>query len=342
MADRLAQEYHLYWSIAIADYLILPKRSSLRLFVVCTQVHAMQTNEIFLLVGEVLVQVVSCFLRDGGDLMKAQAPFADFVQEPWWEVAISRETEAGANPSSLTATSLLHDTLRVLCEESSALLRKALALPLALEQVLTTERFGRVVGMFEQNNVGIRAPSPILAALQEVIKMGGEGVAVNELATLVSSLEIESECLEEDDCNEEENGECCSSTREEAGEDDAEDADGSAEDPIGLLKTAVESGDTEALFAPLDGTALYSLICCMNHSCRPNCVVRYPGRKKFHGGEAEPLVAQVVLLEKIDAGKELTQSYVDQTMGLVERRAALQDYGFFCRCLRCTEEEGIV
>lgn len=302
----------------------------------------MQTNEIFLLVGEALAQVVACFFRNGGDLMNAQAPFADFIQEPWWEVAISRETEVDADPSSATAS--LHDTLRVLCEESSALLRRALALPAALEGVLTPERFGRVVGMFEQNNVGIRAPSPILAVLQEVITTGGDDVVVHELAALVSSLKVESDCLEDDEedgCSEEEKG-TCRSRDEEVGEEDFDDVDEIIEDPIGLLKTAVEGGDTASLFAPLDGTALYTLICCMNHSCRPNCAVRYPGRRKARRREADPLVAQVVLLENVEVGEELTQSYVDKSMGLLERRAALEDYGFFCRCLRCVEEEGIV
>lgn len=298
----------------------------------------MQTNEIFLLVGEALARVVACFFRNGGDLTNAQAPFADFVQEPWWEVAISRETELGEDPSPATAS--LHDTLRVLCEESSALLRRALALPPALEGVLTPERFGRVVGMFEQNNVGIRAPSPILAVLQEVVATGGEDVVIHELAALVSSLRVESECLEEEgDCSEEEKGACCSRQDEEVGDEDFDDVDEIIEDPIGLLKTAVEGDDTESLFAPLDGTALYSVICCMNHACRPNCVVRYPKRRKLRGGEADPLVAQVFLLENVQAGEELTQSYVDKSMGLLERRAALEDYGFSCRCLRCVEEE---
>ena len=47
----------------------------------------------------------------------------------------------------------------------------------------------------------------------------------------------------------------------------------------------------------------------------------------------------MVLIEAVAAGDELTQSYVDKDMGLLERRKALEDYGFLCRCPRCLEED---
>lgn len=299
----------------------------------------MRTNEIFLLVGEVLTQVVSAFVRTDGDLTDAEAPFIDFVQEPWWEVAVSRETEEGGDPASSTAS--LHDTLRALCEESSGFLRRALTLPPALETIFTAERFGRVVGMFEQNNVGIRSPSPVLAVLQEVVAKGEESFAVKELAALLNSIEVDLHSDDDSDCNEEEKGACCGQDLETGVMSDGlVDVDEVVDDPLSVLKAAVENYDIDSLFAPLDGTALYSLICCMNHSCRPNCVVRYPGRRSSHQGvEADPLVAQVSLLEDVEAGEELTQSYVDKNMDLLERRSALEDYGFVCRCVRCVEEE---
>ncbi|CAN0425326.1 unnamed protein product, partial [Ectocarpus sp. 13 AM-2016] len=51
--------------------------------------------------------------------------------------------------------------------------------------------------------------------------------------------------------------------------------------------------------------------------------------------------AELVLLEDVPAGEELTQSYVTREMGLIERREALEDYGFFCTCPRCLEEEAM-
>jgi hypothetical protein len=38
------------------------------------------------------------------------------------------------------------------------------------------------------------------------------------------------------------------------------------------------------------------------------------------------------------AGEEVTISYIDEELPLVERRAALQDYGFVCACERCERE----
>ncbi|CAN0408982.1 unnamed protein product, partial [Ectocarpus sp. 13 AM-2016] len=65
----------------------------------------MQTNEIFLLAGEVMAQIATAFTEkgrakpgadcSGGDVVDeisaARAPFADFVQEPWWDVAVARD-----------------------------------------------------------------------------------------------------------------------------------------------------------------------------------------------------------------------------------------------------------
>lgn len=424
----------------------------------------MQTNEIFLLVGEVLAQIASTFFSKGprpraedkdtadtssggGDtdrdkLAAARAPFADFVQEPWWDVAVPRDSDSDpedgtygravgaaavdADAVAVAASSSLPDTLRALCEESSTLLRSAFAvalgpLPAPLERALGAERFGRVVGMFEQNNVGVRAPSPIPGVVRELLAEGAEeggsvgvlpnrGAAGREVLREAAGLVLEL-MEEEEDCEDEDErkvvSKCCGGPSEGAeGHDDGHgcrastargvsegdervaeaahrtdcapaasassamsapapargvgesDDEEEEDDTLEVLRSAVdgEEGDHgENLFAPLDGTALYSLVCCMNHSCRPNCVVRYPGRRQRQqrrgdgsgsrdgdqdggGIAADPLVAEVVLLEDVAAGDELTQSYVTREMGVAERRKALEDYGFLCACPRCLEE----
>lgn len=322
-----------------------------------TQVHAMQTNEIFLLVGEVMAHIASKLLS-GGDIAIARLPFADFVQEPWWDVAVPRESKVpckgevkGYEGSSLP------ETLRALCVESSRLLRSAFGPKLApVEDVFTAEGFGRVVGMFEQNNVGVRVRSPIPLALQELVE--GDGVADDVVALLrevedmeeVYSSDDEGGCCDGKDspCMEQESNSACTKQGVK-GVDIEVELDEQEDDAIALLKRLSTSAsdpeygrglDTDEVFAPLDGTALYSLICCMNHSCRPNCGVRYPGRRKGQGTRrADPLVAEVVLLRDVDEAEELTQSYVDKEMGLQERQEALEDYGFVCTCARCLEEE---
>ncbi|CBN78619.1 conserved unknown protein [Ectocarpus siliculosus] len=374
------------------------------------RIHAMQTNEIFLLVGEVMAQIATAFTEkvrekpgadgSGGDLdvddeiSAARAPFADFVQEPWWDVAVARDGRDktdGSSPPPCTpddgcngdenvcaAAAALPGTLRALCGESSALLRRAFArsvgpLPAPLEQALTAEMFGRVVGMFEQNNVGIRAPSPIPEVLRELLSASSEGDSddatrgisrevLGEVAQLVG--EVMDDEYEEEEGEDEDEGDlpmiCRVSPRTFVAGDDALEGSGMGPgEAETILKVAMDGGGEEgeevvSLFPPLDGTALYPLICCMNHSCRPNCLVRYPGRRREKkatadpekaagagAGSADPLVAQLVLLEDVPAGEELTQSYVTREMGLVERREALEDYGFFCTCPRCLEEEAM-
>lgn len=340
----------------------------------------MQTNEIFLLVGEVIAQTVAAALPSHSpnlnaaavndvDLVSARAPFSDFVQEPWWDVAAPREGSSVEGGVGARAASL-SETLRGLCEESSALLRRAFGtLPQALAEELTAERFGRVVGMFEQNNVGVRVSSPIPSLLEGVMA-GPElsGALVDELAGLVGQIEEfqedESDCDSGDDEGEgtgkiaaEEISECRGITELKKGSGDsapsacagkgccAEEivSDSPGDDGIATLQKAAVAEQPDEMFAPLDGTALYSLVCCMNHSCRPNCVVRCPRgiapSRLSTDTKALPLVAQVVLIEAVAAGDELTQSYVDKDMGLLERRKALEDYGFLCRCPRCLEED---
>ncbi|CAM9191439.1 unnamed protein product [Ectocarpus sp. 4 AP-2014] len=377
------------------------------------RVHAMQTNEIFLLVGEVMAQIATAFTEKvrakpgangsvgdvDDEISAARAPFADFVQEPWWDVAVTRDGRDKTDGSSLppctsddgcngdenacaataAAAAALPGTLRALCGESSALLRRAFAralgpLPAPLEQALTAEMFGRVVGMFEQNNVGVRAPSPIPEVLRELLsassdvddndpKRGISREVLGEVAQLVGEV-MDEEYEEQEEEEDEEEGDlpmvCPVAPRKLAAGDDALEGSGMGPgEAETILKVAIDGGGEEgeevvSLFPPLDGTALYPLICCMNHSCRPNCLVRYPGRRREKkatvdpekaavagAASADPLVAELVLLDDVPAGGELTQSYVTREMGLVERREALEDYGFFCTCPRCLEEEAM-
>ncbi|KAK9805419.1 hypothetical protein WJX73_003394 [Symbiochloris irregularis] len=84
----------------------------------------------------------------------------------------------------------------------------------------------------------------------------------------------------------------------------------------------------DAYDQPCEGTAFYSLQSCINHSCDPNAhAMKGP----------EDLDGSAVLLAKrgINAGEEITISYIDESMEYEDRRVALLDYGFECRCVRC-------
>ena len=67
--------------------------------------------------------------------------------------------------------------------------------------------------------------------------------------------------------------------------------------------------DVDNIFPPLDGTALFSMLCKINHSCEPNVRVKYVFTKELG------LTAFLVALKEIKVGSELLQSYIDETMG---------------------------
>jgi hypothetical protein len=76
---------------------------------------------------------------------------------------------------------------------------------------------------------------------------------------------------------------------------------------------------------PCEGTGFYALQSCLNHSCCPSATAE---------GEASGC-ASILALKGIPAGEEVAISYIDEEMGLRERREALRDYGFKCTCAKC-------
>ncbi|KAG0566079.1 hypothetical protein KC19_7G037000 [Ceratodon purpureus] len=88
-------------------------------------------------------------------------------------------------------------------------------------------------------------------------------------------------------------------------------------------------GDDYAAYC--QGSGFYTLQSCMNHSCRPNA-------KAFKRDEDRDGHAVLLATRPIKRGEEVTISYIDEDASIEERRAALADYAFVCRCSRCLEE----
>ncbi|KAL8131245.1 histone-lysine N-methyltransferase ATXR2 [Apium graveolens] len=80
------------------------------------------------------------------------------------------------------------------------------------------------------------------------------------------------------------------------------------------------------------GTAFFPLQSCMNHSCLPNA-------KAFKREQDRDGQATIIALRPIHKGEEITISYIDEDLPLEERQASLADYGFSCRCPKCSEEQ---
>lgn len=75
------------------------------------------------------------------------------------------------------------------------------------------------------------------------------------------------------------------------------------------LKTVLHEYGVDGIFTPLDGTALFSMLCKINHSCDPNVRVKYVFTREYG------MVARLVALKDIKPDEELLQSYIDQSMG---------------------------
>lgn len=102
---------------------------------------------------------------------------------------------------------------------------------------------------------------------------------------------------------------CADTSMEEAEEEEEEDEGPSGDPALDQLRALVRETGSDALFPPLDGTALYTTLCKINHSCVPNVLVSYTCTRE-HG-----LVAVLHAVRPVAAGEELVQSYVDQHAG---------------------------
>lgn len=81
-------------------------------------------------------------------------------------------------------------------------------------------------------------------------------------------------------------------------------------------------------FPGVEGTALFPIMCTMNHSCDPNCTVLYTRDGEGH----------VVAIREIKEGEELCICYIDIDMELTAREQNLHEYKFVCHCSRCVRE----
>ncbi|KAG2444943.1 hypothetical protein HXX76_001679 [Chlamydomonas incerta] len=80
---------------------------------------------------------------------------------------------------------------------------------------------------------------------------------------------------------------------------------------------------------PCEATAFLALQSCINHSCDPNCTAACDSGDR---------TATVLAQRDIAAGDEVTLAYIDVSLPYKRRQAELRDYGFVCKCERCTAD----
>ena len=82
------------------------------------------------------------------------------------------------------------------------------------------------------------------------------------------------------------------------------------------------------------GVTMHPLLGRINHSCRPNAMIRSNGATTW----TLPFIS-VVAIEGIEAGDEITVSYLESTACLGARQHTLQNKFFFtCRCDKCVDD----
>jgi hypothetical protein len=312
--------------------------------------HAVSTNEIFLFAAVVAVEYISRY-KVFKDVEKAWSPFSKFVQLPWWEIVHA--------PPDAVSQEGFSNTLKTIASESLKLFHSALSAQLingkekdetidwtSCLDFLTLDVWGRIVGMFEQNQIGIRVGSPLGNVARQMSKEVSEGKVEEDIVEVLLDL---ADRVDEADCGDDDNDDCddafacmpCEPVDSggvkpdfsESLTNDNESVSGGDEGndyQEGIARMQLVAHMADEYFPPLDGTALFTVGCSINHSCSPNV------SPVWCPDADQPIVLNFVALKDIKQGEELNFSYIDATLESVEeRRLMLKDYGFVCECSRC-------
>ena len=208
--------------------------------------------------------------------------------------------------------------------------------PTEIEILFSPRTYEMLIGAFELNNIEMKIDSPLRDYMSTVVSGLPPSARVDALASL-------SPVLRQIVKAKEARRQLAEDARVIIGDDDYEnddddDDDEEEEDDDGTEKEEVilspdRFGDAlcinlRTLFPHCDGTALFALTCCANHSCVPNVQLQYN----------EDSTGVLVALRDLEAHEELCINYVGLEQPTELRQADLRHYGFTCSCERCSAE----
>ncbi|KAF1787267.1 SET domain [Phytophthora cactorum] len=249
--------------------------------------HTLVTNEIFQLAAKVVAKILLLFAATQ-DMAQARQPVDMFCKLPWWEVISSEDDlEEGETLEEYRDKfrSLISQTferflggLRI----TSCTWRHRESSMASRPTRYWPRATSRVVGMFEMNNISMEIDHPF-HALGEALSEASPEEKKDMPPVLARKFaeEHKHHLCEEEHEHEHEEEECY-----------ALDED----------------------FVGVEGTALFSGICTMNHSCDPNCTVLY----------TKDGAAHVFAVQDIPEGEELCISYIDVDQEVDEREECLR------------------
>jgi hypothetical protein len=278
--------------------------------------------------------------EDGDDVRGKAAALADAALGPFtrfhqgdWCVAVP--VPFGADVAAFrasqqqllgTASLLLINALtRFIDDAPTPAVRAALLI------LFSAATLSRLMAAFELNCLGVCARSPLteyhshLSSLPTA-ESAAARTALGETAWVALSALSDFAADDDDDDDDDNVGD--ENDGGGGGGDDLNDkgnVDGGDDDDDG------EGGECYGVSRP-EGTGLFLLACCANHSCAPNiAVIKAVG----DFDDTAAFVAQ----SDIRAGDELCISYIDEDNEVADRRDALSDYGFHCECVACVADE---
>jgi hypothetical protein len=336
--------------------------------------HAISTNEIFLLVAVWMARIQKQQIpynhdNDNQDSQHDHHPYTDFCMNLWWDVACLPLKD---EPMGFTEAVTLEQSMRRLCKESHGHLSQAWQKQKAAvgddSNWLTPVGMSRLIGSLEQNCMSIRRKHAIRRNLME-----DTDLRHTHHAKLIQCLERAGMIGDGDDEGDDDEGDRCGDDDDDKEDEPTSQIDDPTDEPkaateeqkvepspflgaeeewdytfddianfLAGLPSATKVGaddEWDGLFAPMDGTAMFSTACKCNHSCEPNVVLLYKTRG---WGRDHPLVAYCVALRDIQEGEELTISYIVTDDDLEVRQKHLINYGFVCECSKCQrEKEGL-
>ncbi len=319
--------------------------------------HAIQSNEIFLLIGKWLARIHNQNVPYHEDDCSLDLhPLVDFSMNLWWDVATLPFVNDLMRCAEVIA---LNRSCRRLCEESQALLESAWP-EYKGSPWLTPIGFAKLIGSLEQNCIGVRRKHPLRQNImddtdlrhahhKELIKclekagmigdgdeeedegceaLDGDGGDLDDYET--SKIQVQ------DNVDREEEEEAYPPSKSE---DDWDYSPDEIAEFLSNLSHPMNIGsddEWDAIFTPLDGTAHFAMTEKMNHSCEPNVVILYKSRG---WGKNHPLVAYCIALRDIEPNEELTIAYIETDETYDARQKALANYGFVCTCPKCEREK---
>ena len=145
------------------------------------KIHAIATNEIFLLVADIFANLCLEYERDEDRMKNILKILSQYVRNRWEDCAVAPLQDQGE----------LKETLARLVKESWTLLNSALKLnERKLDEALNEDFLSRTIGMFEQNNVGIRLKNPVVEYLES---LSGDSEDLLQILSLLKGIGVASD-----------------------------------------------------------------------------------------------------------------------------------------------------